>query len=82
MMETTPITVEVKRIGGKGRGSVRFFPCDQCIYKNVVKSKILMYNLTHAIYIRWKSFMPNLNSGQGQPYIEVIGSCPSFVQYK
>lgn len=71
-------TVDVKKING--RHGKRFSPCDRCIYKNVLKNKKLMYNNTHAIYMRWKSFSPNIMSGQHQACSEYIGICTDFTE--
>ena len=71
-------TVEVKKIGSN-RG-FKFVPCHRCIYRNVLNNKKLMYNSTHAIYMRTNSYHRNIRSGQGQAYTEIIGICPSFTQ--
>ena len=69
-------SVEVRKISG--RLGHRFTPCNQCIYRNVVRNKLLFGNNTHALFIRWNSFNRNIRSGQGQPYTEIIGICPNY----
>ena len=70
--------VTVKKING--RLGYRFAPCHKCIYRNVIRNKLLFGNNTHAIFIRWNSFNRNIRSGQGQPYTEIIGQCPNFTE--
>ena len=52
-----------------------FYPCAKCRYKN-------NYNFpktqVHSVSLRERSYLPNLKSGQNQPFIEIVGTCMDF----